>query len=48
MPDEINTKILEEWLAGSGRPCTWETLIRVLRECKLNTLADQIQDAMKL
>ena len=47
-PDEINTKILEEWLAGGGRPCTWETLIEVLRECKLNALADQIQDAMKL
>ena len=45
-PDEINRKILEEWLAGGGRPCTWDTLIEVLRESKLNTLADQIQDAM--
>ena len=43
-PDEINTKILEEWIAGRGRPCTWDTLIKVLKDCELNTLADQIQD----
>ena len=44
IPENINKKILEEWLAGGGKPCTWETLIEVLRECKLNTLADKIED----
>ena len=38
----INTKILEEWLAGGGEPCTLQTLINTLRDCELNVLADQI------
>ena len=44
IPEKIITKILEEWIAGRGRPGTWETLIEVLRRCKLNTLANQIQE----
>ena len=43
-PEDINTKILEKWIGGRGRPCTWDMLIKVLRECELNTLAKQIQD----
>ena len=43
IPEKI-IKILEEWIAGRGKPCTWETLIEVLRECELNTLADRIKD----
>ena len=45
IPENINKKILEEWLAGRGKqPCTWETLIEVLKVCELNTLAKRIQD----
>ena len=40
--ERISTKILEEWLAGGGEPCTWQTLINTLRDCELNVLADQI------
>ena len=43
-PKDINTKILEECIAGRGKPHTWEKLIEVLRDCKLNALADHIQD----
>ena len=41
--DRINTKILEEWLAGKGRPLSWEALIKTLRDCDLNAVADEIQ-----
>ena len=41
----INMKILEEWLTGKGKPCTWHTLIETLRDCQLNALADQIEEA---
>lgn len=40
--ERINTKILEEWLAGGGEPRTWQTLINTLRDCELDVLADQI------
>jgi len=42
-PEEIVTTILEEWLTGKGRPCTWKILIETLRDCDLNGLADQIE-----
>ena len=43
IPEQICRKILEKWIRGSGRSCTWATLIGVLRDCELNTIADQIQ-----
>ena len=41
--ERINQEILREWLTGSGKkPVTWATLVEVLREIKLSTLADDI------
>ena len=42
-PSKINTQILEEWIKGKGKqPLTWGTLIEVLREIELTTLANDI------
>ena len=49
-PSKINMLILEEWLNGSGewlngsgeQPVTWATLIEVLRDSDLSTLANDI------
>ena len=43
---EINQRIFMEWLQGSGiRPVSWQTLVGVLRDIQLNTLADKIECA---
>ena len=43
--ERINTEILQEWLTGrSKQPVTWPTLIKVLQETKLFTLASNIVD----
>ena len=40
--------ILEEWIAGKGKHLvTWNTLIEVLHDIKLSTLAKKIE-AVKL
>ena len=42
-PSKINMLILEEWLNGNGeQPVTWATLIEVLRDSDLSTLANDI------
>ena len=42
--EEINTEILQEWLTGRGKqPVTWATLVEVLREIELTTLASDIE-----
>lgn len=42
-PSKINMLILEEWLNGGGKqPVTWATLIEVLRDSDLSTLANDI------
>ena len=42
--DQINTEVLEEWVAGKGRhPITWKTLIEVLNDIELSTLAEDIE-----
>ena len=42
-PESINTEILRQWLAGMGKlPVTWATLVEVLRDIGLSTLADGI------
>ena len=43
-PEDIVVSILQEWIAGRGRPLTWETLIKTLRDCDLNPLADEVED----
>ena len=42
----INTAILKEWLRGQGRrPVSWRTLIEVLQDIELSTLAGVIEEA---
>ena len=42
----INTEVLQEWLRGQGRrPVSWRTLIEVLRDIQLRTLAGDIEEA---
>ena len=41
--DRITTRILQEWVGGRGAALTWDTLIKTLRDCELNTLADHVQ-----
>ena len=49
-PKSINTHILEEWLQNGGgkKPVSWRTLVEVLRDIKLGTLANDIETACKL
>ena len=47
-PEDINMEVLRQWVDGKGKtPVTWETLIQVLRDTELTTLADDIE-AVKL
>ena len=42
--EQINTEILQQWLVGSGKqPVTWATLVKVLHDIKLSTLAGEIE-----
>ena len=41
---QINLWILQEWLIGTGRhPVTWNTLVEVLHDIELPTLASEIE-----
>ena len=41
---EINMEIIQEWLTGRGKqPVTWATLVEVLHDIELSTLADEIE-----
>ena len=41
--EQTNMEILEEWIAGRGKqPVTWSTLIEVLHDVELSTLAGEI------
>ena len=43
----INCEILQQWLQGSGKqPVTWETLVKVLKQVELNTLASKIESSL--
>ena len=42
--EQINTEIVQEWLTGKGKqPMTWATLVEVLRDVELSTLAGDIE-----
>ena len=44
--ERINNHIVQQWLRGGGRkPVTWDTLVAVLKETKLLTLAKKIKGA---
>jgi len=41
--EEINIRILQQWLGGRGKlPVSWNTLVAVLRDIELSTLANEI------
>ena len=43
--EQINTEIFREWATGRGKnPVTWKTLIIVLRDIELGTLANEIEE----
>ena len=40
--------MFQHWVKGNGvRPCSWSTLIDLLEDCDQQTLAKEIQDALK-
>ena len=42
-PEKMNIDILEEWVDGKGKqPVTWATLVDVLRDTGLTSLANEI------
>ncbi len=44
----VNREILCRWLEGQGRkPVTWATLIGVLRDIGMNSLAEDIEDKLR-
>ena len=46
--ERINIEILKQWLTGRGKqPVTWATLVEVLRDIKLATLANDIEAVFK-
>ena len=43
-PEQINIAILREWVIGRGKkPVTWTTIVEVLRDIRLSTLAGDIE-----
>ena len=43
-PDKIVTDILRKWLQEGPTPVTWDNLMQVLRDSRLQTLADYVHD----
>ena len=44
---DITVEILKHWLHGKGRkPVTWQTLVKCLRDMKMNVLADNIESSL--
>jgi len=43
---EINLEILSRWIEGKGKPLGWDTLINVLQNIQLGTLASDIKDGL--
>ena len=47
-PVEIVTAVYKKWIQGTGRkPVTWQTLVDVLKEIELNSLAEEIETVLK-
>ena len=45
--EECRTQMMREWLEGRGRqPATWATLINLLKDAKMNNLAQQLEKMM--
>ena len=46
-PDRILQEVFRQWLAGSGKPLkTWKTIIQVLRDIKMLTLAERLESQL--
>ena len=46
-PDRINLEILSNWLQGLGKqPVTWSTLVQVLRDLDLKSVANDIESGL--
>ena len=42
-PSAINMEIFQLWLSGAGlQPVSWKTLVNILYDIKLDTMADEI------
>ena len=39
----ITMRILQRWLLGGGEPVIWDTLVKILLRCKLDTLVNKIK-----
>ena len=47
-PVKIATAVYKNWISGTGRkPISWRTLLGVLRDIELNSLAEEIETALK-
>ena len=47
--EECCTAMMREWLQGRGRqPATWATLIDLLKDAKINVLAQQLEMMFKV
>jgi len=44
-PYRTTVAILQRWL-NEGSPVTWQTLVKCLRDAKLNAAADDIESAL--
>ena len=46
-PEASYQEMMMRWVSGSGeQPASWRTLVRLLREFRRNTLAQDIEDAL--
>ena len=47
VPVDITVEILRQWLQGKGKePVTWQTLVKCLRDMRMNVLADNIESSL--
>ena len=47
-PEACCRDMFQWWLMGNGRkPCTWRTLIEIIKECGLEALAKEIEAALR-
>ncbi|KAL5475155.1 hypothetical protein EMCRGX_G027220 [Ephydatia muelleri] len=47
-PEIIAKEVYKKWISGTGRkPISWQTLVCVLRDIQLNSLAEEIEAALK-
>ena len=44
--EQTNIGILKQWVRGKGKPLSWDSLIGVLKDIGLGTLAGDIQEGL--